>query len=563
MVEDNPGDARLVREMLADERPGACVVDHVERLSDAVGQLDSDAVDVVLLDLSLPDAQGLETLAQVHVANPKVPIVVLSGHSDEDLAVQAVQNGAQDYLVKGQGTGDLLHRAIRYAIERKRLEEQLAHLAQYDHLTGLANRALFQERLANAITQANRLDIRFALFLLDLDRFKAVNDTRGHPIGDVLLKQVAARLAEGVRETDTVARLGGDEFAIIVTNLAEAADVAVLAQKILKALSVPYVLDGHKVFTTASIGITVYPSDADSPDTLLKFADNALYHAKDSGRGAYRFYYSEMNARAQLRNALESELRHALERDEFVLCYQPKVGAFDHEVVGAEALIRWNHPERGVISPDEFIPIAEATGLIVEIGEWVLKAACAQSIAWRGRGLPLIPMAVNVSPIQFRRAEFVDTVTRVIESTGFDPAALELEITENMIMEDVTGVMRLLHDLHRLGISLSIDDFGTGYSSLAYLKRFPVDKLKIDRSFIHDIGHDADDAAITRAIITLGESLNLHVIAEGVESEDQLAFLRREGCREIQGYFISKPLTADAFAVWFMSQTGGALASAS
>ena len=563
MIEDNLGDARLVREMLADARPGACVVNHVERLSDAVGRLDGNTVDVVLLDLSLPDAQGLETLVQVRAANPKAPIFVLSGHGDEDLAVRAVQSGAQDYLVKGQGTGDLLHRAIRYAIERKRLEERLAHLAQYDHLTGLANRALFQDRLENAIAQARRLSVKFALLLLDLDRFKDVNDTMGHPTGDMLLKQVAARLAEGVRETDTVARLGGDEFAIIATNLAETTDMAIVAQKILDALSVPYVLDGHKVFTNASIGITVYPSDADSPDTLLKYADIALYHAKDSGRGTCRFYDSAMNARAQVRKALENELRPALERGEFVLHYQPKVGTFDHGFVGAEALIRWNHPGRGVVYPAEFISVAESTGLILAIGEWVLEAACAQCVAWLECGLPPIPIAVNVSPIQFRRAEFVDTVTRVIESTGIDPVALELEITENMIMENVPEVMGLLHDLHRLGISLSIDDFGTGYSSLAYLKRFPVDKLKIDQSFIRDIAHDPDDAAITRAIITLGESLNLAVIAEGVESEDQLAFLRREGCGEIQGYVISKPLTADDFAAWFMGQTGRALPSES
>ena len=563
MVEDNPGDVRLVREMLAEGRPGACVVDHVERLSDAVGRLDGEPVDVVLLDLSLPDAQGLDALAQVHAADPKVPIVVLSGHCDEDLAVQAVQSGAQDYLVKGQGTGDLLHRAIRYAIERKRLEERLENLARYDDLTGLANRRYFHERLEEAIEMAQRLNRFVALMFMDLDRFKQVNDTYGHPAGDALLKEVAGQLEATVRQTDTVTRLGGDEFAIILVNLESETTVNTLATRIIERLSQPVTVDGCLVKSGTSIGISLYPYDAADPDELIRKADHALYQAKAEGRGAYHMYDEAMQAGARARMVIENDMRLALVREEFVLYYQPQVSIPDRRIVGAEALVRWRHPARGLVPPGEFVPVAESSGLIVEMGEWVLRESCARNKAWQDAGLPPIRVAVNISARQFQSENLIPAVELALEESGMDSEWLELEITESVVLADADRVAEKLRLLNDMGVRLALDDFGTGYSSLAYLKRFPVQRLKIDQSFVRNLTMDADDAAITKAVIQLGHSLHLDVIAEGVETEEQLAFLRRQHCREIQGFLIGRPMAADDFFAWFMDQPERVLASAS
>ena len=554
LIEDDEDDYVLTKGLLVGIFGRDLRLDWVKDWRAALEAIEQEAHDVYLIDYRLGERTGLDLVAEATQRGHTAPMILLTGQDTRDIDLAAMNAGVADYLVKQQLTEALLDRAIRYAIKQKEFEARLAALAEYDPLTGLANRALFQKRLDGAIALAKRLDSHFALLLLDLDRFKDVNDTLGHPEGDRLLTQVAARLTEGARETDTVARLGGDEFAIIASPLSKPSDGAIIAQKILDTVSVSYELGNHAVFTGTSIGISIYPTDADDTATLLKFADIALYHAKDTGRGTYQFFDEEMNARVQFCNAIEGELRQAIEREEFVLHYQPKIDVFNGDVVGVEALIRWNHPERGLMAPGEFIPVAEATGLIVPLGEWVLEAACAQAVAWRESGMPMIPVAVNVSPVQFKRGTIVDTVVKVIERTGIDPAALELEITESLIMEDVDATMRLLDELHRLRVSLAIDDFGTGYSSLAFLKRFPVNKLKIDRSFIRDIAHDPDDAAITRAIINLGESLNLDVIAEGVESEEQLAFLRLQRCREIQGFLISKPLPADAFVEWHASQ---------
>ena len=554
LIEDDEDDYVLTKGLLVGIFGRDLRLDWVKDWRAALEAIEQEAHDVYLIDYRLGERTGLDLVAEATLRGHTAPMILLTGQDTRDIDLAAMNAGVADYLVKQQLTEALLDRAIRYAIKQKEFEARLAALAEYDPLTGLANRALFQKRLDGAIALAKRLDSHFALLLLDLDRFKDVNDTLGHPEGDRLLTQVAARLTEGARETDTVARLGGDEFAIIASPLSQPSDGAIIAQKILDTVSVSYELGNHAVFTGTSIGISIYPTDADDTATLLKFADIALYHAKDTGRGTYQFFDEEMNARVQFCNAIEGELRQAIEREEFVLHYQPKIDVFNGDVVGVEALIRWNHPERGLMAPGEFIPVAEATGLIVPLGEWVLEAACAQAVAWRESGMPMIPVAVNVSPVQFKRGTIVDTVVKVIERTGIDPAALELEITESLIMEDVDATMRLLDELHRLRVSLAIDDFGTGYSSLAFLKRFPVNKLKIDRSFIRDIAHDPDDAAITRAIINLGESLNLDVIAEGVESEEQLAFLRLQRCREIQGFLISKPLPADAFVEWYASQ---------
>jgi len=397
LVEGNPEDVRLVRGMLA--RAGAKKFDltHVNRLGEAVRRLREEPFDVILLDLSLPDAHGLGAATQLQAAAPGVPIVVLSDTNDEALALQAVQAGVQDYLVKGRGNGDLLTRSLRYAVERKRAEERIAYLAQYDPLTGLANRALFRDRLTQALSRADRNGRLVALLFLDLDRFKAINDTLGHDAGDQLLQAVTERLKGSMRKVDTLARLGGDEFAVIAEGISRILDAATVAERISDLMASPFILNGQEVFVTTSIGIAIYRQDGEDADTLIKNADTALYRAKEQGRNTYQFYSPDLNVRASERLALESSLRRALERGEFLLYYQPQVDLRTGQVIGAEALLRWRHPGRGLVSPVEFIPVAEESGLIIPIGEWILRQACAHARAWQAAGLPLLPVAGNLS----------------------------------------------------------------------------------------------------------------------------------------------------------------------
>jgi diguanylate cyclase (GGDEF)-like protein len=547
LVEDNPGDARLVEILLSEVGTTSFEITHAVRLSEALEHLSRSEYDVILLDLSLPDSSGVETVDQMRAAVHHMPVVVLSGQDDEDTALRAIQGGAEDYLLKGHGDGGLIARSIRYSIERKRSEERLAYMAQYDHLTGLTNRALFQDRLEQALARAKRSGALVALMFLDLDRFKAVNDTLGHGTGDLLLKKVAERLEGSVRETDTVARIGGDEFSIILEGLPEAEDAALVARKIIDKLVQPFVLDGHEVFVTTSIGIAVYPSS--NGDSLLTDADSAMYCAKEQGRNTYRFHTPEMNAQVRERLNMESKLRRALDQEEFLLYYQPQVDLTTGMIVGTEALLRWQHPELGLVSPGKFIPVLEDIGMMVRVGEWVLQTACRQSKAWQRDGFPPLRMAVNISARQFSRRDLIDTVAGVLTETGLDPNYLELEITESLLMEDIKANSRLLDELKTSveGLRVSIDDFGTGYSSLSYLKTFPIDLLKIDQSFIRDITTNSDDAAITTAIIVLAHNLRLKVIAEGVETEEQMTYLREKGCDEAQGFYFSRPLPADEF----------------
>lgn len=453
-------------------------------------------------------------------------------------------------VVNWNGTRAALHWFVDVT-KRRTAEAQLERLARYDVLTGLANRSVFQSELQHCIAQAGRNGQTGALLLLDLDNFKDVNDSFGHPAGDLLLEQVAQRLASRTRETDMVARLGGDEFAIIANNLSDADGASVIAQTVGDALSQPFQINGAEIFTAASIGITLFPEDGRHRDVLMKNADMALYHAKNSGRGKYGFYNAELNQRALRRKELERALRAAVESDQLTLKFQPKVDILQGKVVGVEALLRWDHPELGPISPTEFIPIAETSGLIVPMGDWVLRKACEQNFVWQAAGLPPVPIAVNLSAVQFKRTDLVEAVGWLIEDLGVDPSWLELEITESMIMENVDSTVKALHGLHDIGVTLAIDDFGTGHSSLAYLKRFPMDKLKIDRSFVNDVVDDADDAAIAQIIINLAKQLNLQVIAEGVETVPQLEFLRQNGCDVVQGYHFSPPIDAEAFIDWY------------
>ena len=431
--------------------------------------------------------------------------------------------------------------------EQKQVGERIRHMAHHDALTDLPNRALLHDRISQGIVHAKRRGRPIALLFVDLDRFKNVNDSLGHSVGDRLLRAVAQRLQACTRSSDTVSRLGGDEFVVMLTDLAQSADCNVVAQKVLASLSQAYTIDGHELHVTPSIGICTYPQDGEDVETLMSNADSAMYHAKEMGRNNYQFFTEAMNAAAHQRLALESDLRRALQREEFLVHYQPQLDLATGEIVGVEALIRWRHPQRGMVPPGEFIRAAEEYGLIASIGEWVLRAACTQAREWRRHGLPRLQVAVNFSPQQFRLDDFVKSVARVLEQTQMPAENLDMEITENLIIQYADETVSRLSALSELGVQLSIDDFGTGYSSLSYLKRFPIDNLKIDQSFVRDITTDPDDAAIVTAIIAMAHSLGLLVVAEGVETAEQLAFLKRLGCDRAQGYYFSRPLPADEF----------------
>ncbi len=431
--------------------------------------------------------------------------------------------------------------------EQKAAEERIRHIAHHDALTGLPNRLHLHISLEQAIASARREGSELAMMFIDLDRFKVINDTLGHNVGDSLLVEVSRRLRDSLRESDLIARLGGDEFAVVLTGLGAINNAAHAAEKIQLSLSRPYLIGDHALHSTPSIGISLYPQDGDTIETLMKCADTAMYHAKEAGRGQYHFYTESMNRRTREHLALENSLHEALERGEFVIHYQPQADLTDGRPVGAEALLRWRHPERGMVPPDEFIPLAEENGMILPIGDWVLREVCRQLAAWRERGLPLLPVAVNLSARQFRQEGLAGRVRALLGAAGLPMRAIELEITESTAMTKADTSADVLRALHGAGLSIAIDDFGTGYSSLGYLKRFPIDKLKIDRSFVMDIPDDANDTAIASAIIQMARGLGMKVVAEGVETEAQRDFLREQGCSYMQGYWYSRPLDADAY----------------
>lgn len=430
--------------------------------------------------------------------------------------------------------------------ERVAAEERIRQLAFYDTLTGLPNRATIYSLLEQALAEARRNKQSGALMFIDLDRFKYVNDTLGHGAGDELIRRVASRFKTCLRASDVIARLGGDEFVVALIDITKADDAAIVAEKILAIFSSPFLIDGHEISISASIGISVYPADGMTVEDLVKYADIAMYRAKDQGRSSFLFYSNDMNVRSLEKLEMESSLRRALDHGELLLHYQPQVDILTGAIVGAEVLLRWQRPGLGMVSPGQFIPIAEDTGLIVPIGRWVMDQAVAQNKAWQQNGVPVVKLAVNLSAQQFR-LPLVEEISAILARHGLSHKYLELEITESMVMSNVERVIGMLDELAVLGVPMALDDFGTGYSSLSYLKRFPIDKLKVDQSFVRGIPHDADDVAITRAIIALGKSLGLRVIAEGVETREQLEFLQTEGCDEIQGYLFSHPVPVEDF----------------
>ncbi len=681
LVEDNPGDARLLREMFREQCPPDTELIHVATMTEAEACLRERPVDIVLLDLGLSDARGLETVRRARTAAPHVPLVVLTGTDDESLAAQALQEGAQDYLVKGQSdtydSSRWLPRALRYAVERKVLEEalfaekeraevtlnsigdavictdvagnvtflnavaekltgwtrqaaagqpmaevfrvldgvsseaaskpapidqnrsdrapsnrilvrgdglvisiedcvapihdrkgevtgtvivfrdvsaaramakQIAHSAEHDFLTGLPNRMLLNERIGQAIALSPRRLSKVAVLFLDLDGFKHINDSLGHPVGDKLLKSIAERLMDCVRGSDTVSRQGGDEFVILLAELHSVENVAILARRILEAVAEAHSIDKHDLHITASIGVSVYPDDGRDAEALIKNADTAMYQAKENGRQSYQFFKPAMNARAVERQSVEESLRRALKREEFRLQYQPKIDLKTGAITGAEALLRWIHPTRGLISPTRFIPVAEECGLILPIGAWVLREACAQARTWLDQGLDFTSVAVNVSAMEFRKDSFLRALFETLSETGLAPKYLELELTESVLMKHAESTAALLQTLRDGGVKVAIDDFGTGYSSLSYLRRFPVDALKIDQSFVRQISTVGDDTTIVTAVIGMARSLKLRVVAEGVETLEELEFLRARQCDEAQGFYFSRPVPPEKFA---------------
>jgi len=679
LVEDNAGDARLLREML--NEPASCKYDlkHHESMEKAVTHLVANPVDIVLLDLGLPDAQGLGAVRRARAAAPRIPLVVLTGLDDESLAAQALQEGAQDYLIKGQIETRGLLRALRYAIERKIMEEalfvekeraqvtlncigdavvctgisgnitflnlvaekmtgwsrqeaggrpmgevfrimdatsretttnpmemavgenrtvhlpsncilirrdgfeipiedcvspihdregratgavivfrdvsaaramalEMTHSAQHDFLTGLPNRVLLNDRVNQSIALAPRHMKKVAVLFLDLDGFKHINDSLGHPIGDKLLQSIAKRLVGCVRGSDTVSRQGGDEFVVLLSEVERSEDAAITARRMLQAVAEAHSINQHDLHVTTSIGVSVYPDDGLDAEMLIKNADTAMYQAKENGRQSYQFFKPAMNVRAVERQSIEESLRSALERQEFALHYQPKINLRTGAITGAEALIRWTHPIRGPISPAQFIPVAEDCGLIRPIGNWVLREACKQARAWVDAGLPLATMAVNISAMEFRDENFLEGVFAILKDTGLDPRFLELELTESVLMKRAESTESILKTLRARGVQLAVDDFGTGYSSLSYLRKFPVDALKIDQSFVRQITTAPDETTIVTAVISMGRSLKLRVVAEGVETQEELAFLQAHQCDEAQGYYFSRPVLPQQFA---------------
>ncbi len=512
--------------------------------------------DLLVLDLSMPRLDGFEVCRTLRATSGAcaTPILIMTGTPDLDSIEKALEAGATEFIRKPINPALLAHRAS-YILHASHAHTQLGRINNYDGLTGLANRERFSDRLEAQLTRARSNERDLALLIIDIDRFSRINDTLGSAAGDRVIQTIADRIRDRVRTTDAVSRvarlavsrLGGDSFAVMLPEIDSEQGAGIVAGRLLQAFAEPIAVEQQQVSTTASIGIALFPRDAEDAGTLVRHADAAMHHAKQEGGNGFRFFSSYMNAASLRRLTLESSLREALKHEELSLHYQPKIELRSGRVSGMEALLRWEHPEMGAISPVEFIPIAEETGSMVAIGEWVLRTACSQNKAWQEAGLARLPVAVNVSALQFIQQDLAETVERALHDTGLEPEFLELEVTESVIMQDVTGSSRILRELREKGVHVALDDFGTGYSSLSYVRSFPLDSLKIDASFIGDLTLDVGADGITMAILAMAKVLELSVVAEGVETEDQADFLRTHGCAEMQGWLFSRALPAQEF----------------
>ncbi len=554
-LEDSEADAALVEALLA-EAGIACQFKRVDTPKAFAAALEEGAFHIILSDNTLPSYDGLSALALARARCPEVPFIFVSGTLGEEAAIESLKAGATDYVLK-QGLSRLVpavERALAEAASRaasKRHQERVHQLAFYDPITGLPNRALLEDRLRTAVARASRVAGAVAVLFMDLDRFKGINDSLGHPAGDALLREVAERLPRCLREADTAARWGGDEFVVLVSDIpgerdAAAEAVAVVVKKLHTVLGKPVLVEGQEVEVSTSIGVTLYPWDGSNVTDLIKRADTAMYQAKDRGGNTYQFFTEAMDAAARERLFLDNELRRALRRGELALHYQPQVQTRDARIVGAEALLRWKHPEWAWISPAKFIPVAEETGQIQAIGRWVIEEVLRQVKQWTALGLCVPRIDVNVSPRQLTDPGFVHTLSELLSTHGLPPRCLGLEITEGAMVEERT--LMTVAALSQLGIALAVDDFGTGYSSLGYLRRFSVDTLKIDQSFVRGLTIDPKDAVLVKAIIAMANSMRLRIVAEGVETEAQRALLARFGCPRYQGFLFAPALPAEDFA---------------
>jgi diguanylate cyclase (GGDEF)-like protein len=544
----------------------------VSSAEDALLVLAEETFDLVISDINMGGISGLEMVPRVLKHAPDTVVVMISGQQTIDSAVEAMRVGAFDYITKplelrhvqaavsrALSHHDLLIGKRQYETQLEELVKErtaeVQHLAYYDQLTDLPNRTLFADRCTQALTTAQREQQPVGVLLVSLDRFKTITDTLGHAAGDVVLAESASRLQSCVRKGDTVSRFEGEEFAILLTQLNTIDELAEISQSIRDALKPSFRLGGQEVYLTASIGVGISPSNGEDTAMILRNAGAALFRARKMGGDNYQFYAAEMNAQSIKRLALETDLRRAVEHREFITYYQPVVSLATRRIVGMEALVRWQHPELGILCPVDFIGLAEDTGLVVEIGTQVLRTACLQTRAWQARGLSRLRVAVNISARQLQQASFLEQVVQVLKETGLDSDCLELELTETSIIENAESAAELLTELRKLGVSVAIDDFGTGYSSLSYLKQLPIDTVKLDRSFVNDATTNPDDAALVMAVVTLAHNLRLKVIAEGVETEEQMNFLRLLRCDEGQGFLFSKPVPANVFEALMISES--------
>ena len=555
MIEDNPDDEALVLRAI---RKGGFNVEHVrvDNREDLLTVLKNRDWDIVLSDYQMPEFNGLAALKIVKQRNKDLPFIVVSGTIGEEVAVEAMRSGAQDYLMKDNLTRlvPAIRRELADADERRALREAqqtLRHQAYHDILTGLPNRWLLRDRMEQALKYVRQKKTGLAVMFLDLDRFKNLNDTLGHMTGDFLLRAVSERLSLILNERDTLARLGGDDFVVMLMDILDDEQATAAAELLLTALHEPFVLDNKEIYVGASIGIALYPANGDEFDLLIKNAESAMYYAKDQGRNNYQFFSQEIQAATADRFAIENELRGAIRASELRLYYQPQFTLHDGRITGLEALVRWEHPKRGMTPPDKFIPVAEESGLIIPLGEWVLRQAADDSMKMRNAGCRLQRLAINLSARQLYHQDTLDMLREMVARGDLGTDTLEIEITESGIMQNPEQAVANLSAIRDMGVGIAIDDFGTGYSSLAYLKRFPINILKIDRSFIRDITLDQDDTTIVKTILAMAEALNLRVIAEGVETQEQYDFLAELGCAEGQGYLFARPMPCDDLISFF------------